>query len=133
LLDLGLGAAIEWHLEEFEKRTGIQAVFNDPVSEGLELDEGTKTGLFRILQESITNVTKHSEASKVHVDLVQEKGGLCLRISDDGKGFEKQMLKEKRTLGILGMKERAEMMGGHCDVESSPGKGTTVTAIVPLS
>jgi PAS domain S-box-containing protein len=132
LLDLGLDAAIEWHLEEFEKRTGIKAVFND-ASEGLKLDEGTKTGLFRILQESITNVTRHSEASKVHVDLQQEKGSLHLRVRDNGKGFDRQMLKEKRTLGILGMKERAEMMGGHFDVESSPGKGTTVTVTVPLS
>jgi PAS domain S-box-containing protein len=133
LLDLGLGAAIEWHLEEFEKRTAIKAVFNDHASEGLNLDEGVKTGLFRILQESITNVTRHSEAGKVRVDLQQENESLRLRITDEGKGFDKRVLKEKRTLGILGMKERAEMMGGHFDVESSPGKGTTVTVIVPLN
>lgn len=132
LLDLGLDAAIEWHLEEFEKRTGIPAVFRDSSGEP-GLGEVTKTGLFRIFQESITNVTRHSEARTVFVDLVKENGMLVLKVRDDGKGFDRKIAEGKRTLGILGMKERAEMMGGQFMVESCPGKGTTVTAIVPLS
>lgn len=132
LLDLGLGAAIEWHLEEFEKRTGIPTVFRDSSGDP-ELDEATKTGLFRIFQESITNVTRHSEARMVCVDLANANGTLVLKVRDNGKGFDSKIVEGKRTLGILGMKERAEMMGGHFTVESSPGKGTTVTAVVPLN
>ncbi len=132
LLDLALDAAIEWHLEEFEKRTGIPAVFRNSSGE-LELGEVTKTGLFRIFQESITNVTRHSEARSVCVDLVKENGMLVLKVRDDGKGFDRKIAEGKRTLGILGMKERAEMMGGRFTVESSAGKGTAVTVIVPLS
>jgi signal transduction histidine kinase len=130
LLDLGLDAAMEYHLKEFERHSGIKTSFNEP-KEDLDVNESIKTGLFRIFQESLTNIARHSEASHVYVDLVKEDKQLVLRIRDNGRGFDKQEIAKKRRLGILGMKERCEMMGGHFDIESEPGKGTTVTVTMP--
>lgn len=132
LLDLGLGAAIEYHLKEFEKRSGIKTFFKEPEEE-LELSNSTKTSLFRIFQESLTNVARHSEAERVYVDILKEDQLLSLRIEDNGKGFDKKAIAKKRRLGILGMKERCEMMGGTFYVESEPGKGTAVTATMPFT
>jgi len=132
LLDLGLDSALEYHLKDFEKHSGIKTSFNEPKEE-LELNDSIKTGLFRIFQESLTNVVKHSEASHVYVDLVKEGKYLILRIKDNGKGFDKQGITKKNTLGILGMQERCEMMGGRFNIESNPGKGTTVTVTMPLT
>jgi signal transduction histidine kinase len=128
--DLGLVAAIEWHLEEFEKRSGIGKEFSSSVTE-LQIDDTLKIGLFRIVQESLTNVARHSEAEKVNVDLEKRNGHIILKIADNGKGFDTEKMK-KRTLGLLGMKERAGMMGGEYKIKSEPGQGTTVEVIVPV-
>jgi PAS domain S-box-containing protein len=131
LLDnLGLVAAMEWHLKEFEKRSDIKIIFNEPKEE-LQLADSIKIGLFRIFQESLTNVARHANAGKVGVELLQKNNQLILSIEDDGKGFDKQKAAEKETLGILGMKERAKMMGGSYEINSVPGKGTTVTVVLP--
>ncbi|HEX7847500.1 MAG TPA: PAS domain S-box protein [Chitinophagaceae bacterium] len=130
--DLGLIAAIDWHLKEFEKRTGILTEFEEP-STGLLLPDHVTTGLFRIIQESLTNVARHAEADKVMVELQKTNGKLNLSIQDDGQGFDKEKAANKRTLGILGMKERTEMMGGSYEISSEPGKGTRVVVSIPLS
>jgi len=130
--DLGLIAAIEWHLKEFEKRSGIQTSFSaaDP---DLVLPNEMKTGLFRILQESLTNVARHAEAKKVNVTLEKNSDDeLVLNIEDDGRGFDKFQIAGKKTLGVLGMEERSEMMGGKYRITSSPGRGTVVTVSVPF-
>ena len=129
--DLGLVAAMEWHLNEFERRSGIKTEFHEPEIE-LETNETVKTGLFRIFQESLTNVVRHAAASKVKINLSEKNGFILLRIEDDGKGFNKLQVHNKRTLGILGMKERTAMMGGTYVIESSPGQGTIVVVSVPL-
>jgi PAS domain S-box-containing protein len=129
--DLGLAAAMEWQLSEFEKRSGIRTSFDDP-TEDIILPEAVKTCLFRIFQESLTNVARHANASTIHVDLHLGDSDLILQISDDGKGFDKQKISGKRTLGILGMRERTSMIGGSYEIKSSPGKGTIVTVSVPL-
>jgi len=131
LLDLGLDDAIKWHLKEFEKRSGIKTSFSSSQEES-ELDDSIKTGLFRIFQESLTNVARHSGASHVHVELIIASNHITLRINDNGRGFNMNKAAEKQTLGILGMKERAIMMGGNYNIESEGGKGTTVMVIVPL-
>ena len=97
------------------------------------MNETIKTGIFRIFQESLTNVARHAEAGKVSVDLQQDKGYIVLRIEDDGVGFNKLQVNNKRTLGILGMKERTNMMGGSYDITSLPGKGTVVVVSVPIT
>ena len=128
--DLGLLAAMEWHLEEFERRSGILKELNIPETE-IQLSNSLKIGIFRIFQESLTNVARHAEATKVTVSLVQKEKQLILTIRDNGKGFEEKK-GVKKTLGLLGMKERSQMMGGHYSISGIPGEGTTVTVIVPL-
>jgi PAS domain S-box-containing protein len=123
--DLGLAAAMEWHLEEFEKRSGITTRFHQPPDE-LQFDDVVKTALFRIFQEALTNVARHSEATEVKVKLAEDKDQLVLLIQDNGKGFNKQKAVSGKTLGILGMKERAASRGWQFDIQSDPGRGTTV-------
>ncbi len=130
--DLGLIAAIDWHLREFEKRMGIVAVFDELVEENI-IPDRVKTGVFRIFQESLTNVARHAAASKVRVTLEVQKADLVLTIEDNGKGFNKEIAKVKKTLGILGMRERTAMLGGSYEIGSEPGKGTVVIVSVPLS
>ena len=129
--DLGLVAAIDWHLREFEKRSGLETEFSDKGND-ISMPESIKTGLFRIFQESLTNVARHAEATKVKVNLHRQDGKLVLSIQDDGRGFNRFQSGEKKTLGILGMRERTSMMGGTYDIESQPGKGTVVKVSVPI-
>ena len=128
--DMGLAAAMEWHLKEFEKRSSIKTHSILPKAEMI-LSDTVKTGLFRIFQESLTNVLRHAEAENINVSLQQKNGNLVLSIEDDGKGFEKGKAEEKKTLGILGMKERSFMMGGSYEISSASGKGTLVVVSVP--
>jgi PAS domain S-box-containing protein len=128
--DLGLIAAIDWHLKEFEKRSGVETEFEEP-SLDLSISDVVKTGLYRIFQESLTNVARHAESHKVKVSLQHKDGLFVLSILDDGKGFEKET--SDKTLGILGMKERTAMMGGTYEINSQPGKGTLVVVSVPVS
>jgi PAS domain S-box-containing protein len=129
--DLGLVAAIDWHLREFENRSGVHTDFSEPEGD-LDLTDTVKTGIFRIFQESLTNVARHAEARSVKVDLHRDNGSIVLRIEDDGKGFNKLQANSRRTLGILGMKERTTMMGGTYDISSESGKGTVVVVSVPV-
>ncbi len=128
--DLGLLAAMEWHMEEFERRSGILKELYIPETE-IHLSNSLKIGIFRIFQESLTNVARHAEATKVIVSLVQKEKQLILTIRDNGKGFEEKK-GVKKTLGLLGMRERSQMMGGQYSISGIPGEGTTVTVIVPL-
>ena len=131
LLDnLGLVAAIDWQLRQFQSRSAIEMVFNKP-SEEFEISEAVKNGLFRIFQESLTNVARHSKAKSVTVELLKKDDQLTLRIEDDGQGFNLNSASNDKTLGILGMRERAAMMGGSYHISSMPGKGTSVTVVLP--
>ena len=122
-------AAIEWHLTEFSNRTGIttEVILDAP---GPDLPDQVKTSLFRIVQEALTNVARHSQATKVDVSLTLANGKLVLTVRDNGTGFD--VYKESRTLGILGMKERALMIGAEYSVESKNGMGTVVTISYPV-
>jgi PAS domain S-box-containing protein len=132
LLDnLGLVAAIEWHLKEFEDRFGIKAQFKKPREE-FEISDTIKTGLFRVFQESLTNVARHSGSKNVQIELLKNDEQLILSIVDDGHGFDQHAAETGKTLGILGMKERTAMLGGEYDISSSVGKGTRVTVVLPI-
>lgn len=128
--DLGLIPAIEHYCEEFHTRTGIQATFS---FEGPfpALTDAVNSNLFRILQESLTNVIRHSNARSVIIQLTSSEANLFLTIRDDGDGFETD--RKSETLGLIGMKERAIALGGHLVIRSSPGKGTVIEVDVPLS
>lgn len=128
--DLGLVAAMEWHLDEFEKRSGVRKEGEFPDKE-FQLPDSLKIGLFRILQESLTNVARHSGANKVKVTLKEFDQRLFLTIADNGKGIDESKV-EKGKLGLLGMKERTKMMGGEYRIHSAVDGGTTVEVIVPL-
>jgi signal transduction histidine kinase len=130
LHNLGLVAAIEWQLKEFEKGSGIKTVLIEPAEEP-KITDPVKNGLFRIFQESLTNAGRHANATKIIVSLEQRNGHLILTIEDNGQGFEKEKIGAKQTLGILGMKERCLMMGGNFEIRSVTAKGTSVMAVIP--
>lgn len=130
--DLGLMAALEWQSNEFEKRSGISTEFINEVG-GNEIPARLKTGLFRIYQESLTNVARHADAKKIVSSLKFENNLLILTITDDGKGFSFRNIEGKKTLGLFGMKERTREMGGSYEITSEPGKGTTVSVTIPVT
>jgi PAS domain S-box-containing protein len=129
--DLGLVAALEWHSQEFEKRSGIQTSFVAAVPE-LEIEPAVATAMFRIFQETLTNVARHADATRIEATLAEDNEKLVMRIRDNGRGFSKSEIGNKRTLGILGMQERAAIMEGEYSIDSSPGEGTIVEVKVPI-
>jgi two-component system sensor histidine kinase UhpB len=130
--DLGLAAAVEWVAEEFKARTGTNVQLALPGVD-LAIDREHATALFRILQEILTNVARHANATQVNVRLVQEEGSLILEVHDNGKGVSKEELSAGRSLGILGMRERALLLGGELTIRGAPAFGTTVTVRVPAA
>ena len=130
--DLGLAAAIEWQAGEFESRNEIRCRVSVPPVD-LHLDGDRATAAFRIFQECLTNVIRHAQAKQVRVALSQEEESIVLIVEDDGIGFrESELCNTLGSLGILGMKERAQSCGGGVQISSSPGNGTTVTVRVPV-
>jgi PAS domain S-box-containing protein len=130
--DLGLAAAIEWQAGEFSVRNGVLCEVSVPPVD-LHLDGDRATAAFRIFQECLTNVIRHAQAKSVRVSLSQEDENILLVVEDDGIGFrESDLSNSLGSLGLLGMKERAQFCGGDVQVSSSPGKGTTVTVRVPV-
>lgn len=128
LENAGLAAAIGQYLKEFEARSGISIDFIEPYEEW-DLPEAMKTHIFRILQESLTNVARHSGASRVHVALTSGEGLLTLSITDNGTGFDPEN-NNRQTLGILGIKERTAIIGGLYEIQSKPGLGTTISVTI---
>ena len=128
--DLGLVAAIEWAGEDFEARTGIKCRLDLP-QENIEINPERATAIFRILQESLTNVVRHAAASEVKIRLQEKDRELTLLVQDNGKGMRMDKLFRSRSLGILGMHERALVFGGEVIIEATPGKGTTVLVRIP--
>ena len=127
----GLVSALRLYLEEFMLDTGITYDLNNSLEE--EPDSATRLVLYRIAQEALTNVRKHSGAGQVSVELARRNGGVGLLISDDGAGFDPDSaaIATPGHIGLSEMRERAEMSGGKLSVESSPGKGTRVSVLVP--
>lgn len=128
--DLGLVAALEWYTEEFEKRTGIACILKYPNLP--KLDNLLSTAAYRIAQEAVTNVARHTSATHVEVALQAEGGILTLTIVDNGCGFDALKLAQSEGLGVAGMRERASLAGGTLEVQSQPGKGTQVLCRLPL-
>jgi PAS domain S-box-containing protein len=130
--DLGLAAAIEWQASEFSSRNGVHCKVSVP-SVDLHLDGDRATATFRIFQECLTNVIRHAQAKSVRIDLCQGDENILLVVEDDGIGFHQSESSDVLgSLGLLGMKERAQFCGGDVHISSSPGRGTTVTVRVPV-
>ena len=130
--DLGLAAAVEWVAEEFQARTGTKVHVSLPGVD-IAMDRERATALFRILQETLTNVARHANATQVQVRLAKENGDLLLEVRDNGKGLSEEQLSGGKSLGFLGMRERASMLGGEITISGIPGKGTTVSVRLPES
>ena len=129
---LGLSAAVEWQCQEFERRTRIPCACHLPEEE-VRFGAEQATALFRIAQEALTNVARHAHAGSVTIQLDVKDTHATLIIQDDGKGLTEKEVSALSSLGLLGMRERAEMLGGTLTVEGMPGRGTVVTASVPLN
>jgi signal transduction histidine kinase len=130
--DMGLVAALEWAAEDFQTRTGTRCQINLPDVD-TALDPERATALFRIFQETLTNVARHADATQVDVRLGKENGNLILEVGDNGKGISDEELTAKTSLGILGMRERVLLLGGTLTISGTPGKGTTVRVLIPAS
>lgn len=127
--DLGLADTLEWQGKEFKKRSGVNVYFKHS-AKGFAFNPEVATGLFRIYQEALTNIARHAEAKNVITTLDVTGNQIILSVEDDGKGFD--TTQQKKTLGLLGMKERAKMFEGILNIKSEPDKGTRVTVTVPL-
>ncbi|MFT3933968.1 MAG: histidine kinase [Chitinophagaceae bacterium] len=125
----GLAEALEWKGIEFERRSGIKVHFQGP-EKPIVLEDRISTGLYRIYQEILTNIARHAGADTVVCNLAENSQGIALTVMDNGKGFD--TTKPIRSLGLLGMKERSYMIGGHLVIKSQPGEGTLVTVQVNL-
>ncbi|NWF89542.1 MAG: PAS domain-containing sensor histidine kinase [Ignavibacteriaceae bacterium] len=129
--ELGIEAAIDWQAKEFSEHTGIICTCECSVGE-FSLDKEKSTALFRIFQEALTNVARHANANKVLVNLNTYKNQLILEIKDNGKGITQNQVNNPKSLGILGMKERAMLLGGTVNIKSSMNSGTTVRVELPI-
>jgi len=133
VLDLGLYAAIQWQASEFERRSGIVCVLS---ADAAELDAGLRddqtTTLFRIVQESLTNVARHAKARNVHISLERVGDRLFMKIADDGIGMRATVRVKPNSFGLMGMRERISAIGGELRIDSQVGTGTTLMLSIPL-
>jgi two-component system sensor histidine kinase UhpB len=126
----GLVAAIEWLTGKFQDRSGIVCESHLPTEE-IALEPERSTAVFRILQEALTNVARHANASKVVVGLRSDTGNLTLTVRDNGKGIDEKAIFAHNSMGLLGMRERALSFGGSAVVDAVPGGGTLVNVKIP--
>jgi len=129
--DLGLAPAIEWLANSFTQRTGVACEVD--VDEELELQEPYATAVFRIVQESLANVAKHAQASEVSVLVARTPRAVVLEVSDNGRGFSTDAPRKRHSLGLMGLRERAQLLKGTASIESEPGKGTRVQVRIPVN
>jgi PAS domain S-box-containing protein len=129
--DLGLEPAIEWWIGEFQARTEISCVLRSGLG-GELIDRDRSTALFRIFQEALTNVARHAAAKVVEIELSKANGRIVLKITDDGVGIADPRINDSKSLGLIGMRERARALGGDVSVQRAGGGGTVVEAVFPL-
>jgi PAS domain S-box-containing protein len=128
--DLGLVEAVEWAGEDFEARTGTKCRLDLP-EDDISIDPEQATAVFRIFQETLTNVARHAHASEIEVRLAKDDRDLTLEVHDNGGGIPEDKLSNDESLGILGMRERALLLGGELTIGGAPGEGTTVRVRIP--
>lgn len=131
-LDIGIVSAVEWLCNNFTAHTGVPCSLSSP-DEFIDLDNSRAIVLFRIVQESLTNVTRHADANSVTITITLNNDNLYLEVRDDGKGFSKNTPGKRKSYGLLGMNERALTLGGTFNIASSAGKGTVVSVCIPMN
>jgi len=129
--DLGLAVAIEWQAEEFQNRTGIKCEIT-LAPKDIILDQDRSTAIFRIFQETLTNVARHANATMIKVSLKEAEGKLVLKVRDNGIGITQEQISAPKSFGLIGMQERAHFWGGNVKISGIRNKGTTVTVSIPL-
>lgn len=129
---LDLKGALEWQAREFKSQSGIECEFNSNLGT-IELDRKSATALFRIFQETLINVAHHSKATEVKIFLDEKDGILTMKVIDNGKGITEAEMSDAKSFGLLGIKERALLLGGEIEVSGIRGVGTTVTLRVSLA
>jgi signal transduction histidine kinase len=129
-LEMGIVSALEWLASRFGSNTGIRCEVHIE-DDDIQLDEAPAIALFRIVQESLTNVARHAKANRVDVTLRREAGGYVMKVKDNGQGFDAS-LKKTDSFGLVGIRERALMLGGRVDIDSHPGKGTEIVVRIPV-
>jgi len=129
--DVGLMEALKWQARDFQVRTGIRCNVDLPAEEPA-LERAKATAAFRVLQEALTNVVRHAGATRVDISLRVDADHFILKIADNGRGAPESALHSPKSLGLLGMRERAYLLGGNVDMEGKVGKGTTVKLSIPL-
>jgi signal transduction histidine kinase len=129
--DLGLIAALEWQAQQFQSRTGIEYHSSSSL-ESVELNRESATAVFRIFQEILTNVLRHSQATAIQVEQREDANHFELKVTDNGRGITNEEKSNTTSLGLLGMRERALLVGGEVSIEGGKG-GTTVVVRVPLA
>ena len=132
VLSLGLHAAVEWQAREFERRSGIACDFSSDDSEFL-LDDKHATALFRIVQESLTNIVRHAKASHVQINMQCRDEQICVTVADDGIGLAPGGKGKENSLGLVGIEERINALGGTFSITNNPGGGMTITVSIPLA
>ncbi|HRT67877.1 MAG TPA: sensor histidine kinase, partial [Bacteroidota bacterium] len=128
----GLVAAIEWQAKEFQKQTGLRCKYLIP-EDDIELSENKSIAIFRVFQEALTNIARHSKATRVDVSLEVINNNIELKVSDNGIGIKKEILDDPNSLGLLGMKERVNLIGGKISIGSVLNVGTTILINVPIN
>jgi PAS domain S-box-containing protein len=129
--DLGLVAAIEWQAQQFEARTGIVCQFNSFVDNS-DLSREQATAIFRTFQEALTNILRHARATRVNIMIEEKEGEFVLEVKDNGRGITDDERTGLRSLGLIGMRERAHLVGGRIEISGVTGQGTVLTLRVPM-
>jgi PAS domain S-box-containing protein len=129
---LGLAEAITWQAQQFQDRTGLVVHCHSTLEE-VDLDQEQATAVFRIFQEALTNILRHARASTVYVTMAEEAGQFVLTVRDDGRGITENEKSGPLAIGLLGMRERAHLIGGEVDITGVSGQGTSVTVRLPIA
>jgi signal transduction histidine kinase len=128
--DLGLSDSIKWLIEEFQEMTEIQCELS--MSRSLNLDKQLSTAIYRIFQEALTNIFRHSKATRVQISLKKQGNQIVLSIADNGIGISSKRMSKTKSFGILGMRERAQSLGGIFEITGARNKGTSIKASFPI-
>jgi signal transduction histidine kinase len=129
---LGLAAALEWQAHEFQKRTRLRCSVTCDVTE-TNFDQDLNTAFFRIFQETLTNVVRHANATRVEVLLNEDEGYWVMQVKDNGRGISPDEITNTKSIGLLGMRERAALLGGELTIIGRSGAGTAVTVRIPIT
>ncbi|MEK7708234.1 MAG: ATP-binding protein, partial [Pseudomonadota bacterium] len=131
--NLGLYGAIEWQIREFEQRTNIRCELESTISNLSLSNKHSETSIFRVIQEVFINIVRHSQASRVDIELSEDEDDILITIKDNGVGITESQMLNPESFGIIGMNERTQQIGGKLEISGVPSQGSVVTLKIPLT